>query len=205
VGVRWRPRAKWSVALGAERTETEFDSPLNRSNAGTAPVAEVRFRGPRLGFQVELADRSLEARQRSAFVPYDKLTGSASVTVGTANRVNGTLYGNRNLIYSLSSDYPYLTDQRLGFALGIGLGQRTLTSFFVESGDNQYVPFNPATQRRQEDVTSYGATINVRLARRISLGIQALRSEFDSNLPGADRSYSSVGTTLNLFGDLGGF
>ncbi len=208
VGVRWRPREPWSFALGAERTATEFDAmedPFDRSNTGTAPVGEVRFKGRRLDFQTELAARSLEARRGSTFVPFDGVTGNASITFGTENRLTGTLYGNRNLIYSISADYPYLTDQRLGFALGVGLGRRTQARFFVETGDNDYTAFDPAAPPRQEDVTSYGSTVTFRLARRVSLGIQALRSEFDSNLPGGDRSYTAVGTTLNLLGDLGGF
>jgi hypothetical protein len=35
----------------------------------------------------------------------------------------------------------------------------------------------------------------------VVLGIQALRSRYDSNLAGADRTYTSAGLTINLFGD----
>jgi hypothetical protein len=36
--------------------------------------------------------------------------------------------------------------------------------------------------------------------RSVNLEISAVRSEFDSNLPGADRSYTSVGTAVSLLG-----
>lgn len=201
VGLRWRPREAWTAAVGAERSATDFEhGPFDRSNEGTAPVAEVTFKGRRLSFGTDLAARSLSARRGSSFVAFDKVTGSAAVTLGTINRVSGTFYANRNLLYSLSQDYPYLTDQRLGFALDLGLGQRTQVHFFVENGDNLYTAFDPASPLRQEDVTSYGASTNVNVGHGIGIGLQAIRSEFDSNLPGADRSYVSVGTTVNLLG-----
>ena len=205
VGLRWRPRQQWVFALGAERSQTDFAGDvLDRSNAGTAPVAELEFRGRRLSVQTDLAFRSLEARRGAVFVPYDEVTGDVAVTLGNKRSLSATLYANRNLIYSLSPDYPYLTDERLGLAINVGLGGRTQAQVFAETGDNSYTAFQAGTQRRQEDVTSYGSSLAFRIAPRLSLGLQALRSEFDSNLPGGDRSYSSVGTTLNLLGDLSG-
>lgn len=201
VGLRWRPREPWTIALGAERSETDFDRDvLDRSNAGTAPVAEVRYKGRRSSFGLNLASRSLEARRGAAFVPYDKVTGSAAATLGTTNRLSGTVYGSRNLLYALARDYAYLTDERTGFVLGVGVGRRSQVSFFVETGNNDYTAFQAATLPRREDVFSYGASVNLRLSRQVSIGVQALRSEFDSNLPNDDRSYTSVGTTVNLFG-----
>lgn len=206
VGLRWQPREEWSVALGAERTETDFDrGVLDRSNAGTSPIAELRLDGRRVGLGVDLAARSLEANRGSAFVAYDGLTGRAAVTLGKQGRLSGTLYGDRNLLYSLSPDYAYLTDERVGFVLGLGVRQRTQVRFFAETGTNDYTAYHraaglPDAPRRQEDVTSYGVSTNLRIGRRASIGLQALRSEFDSNLPGDDRSYTTVGTTINLLG-----
>lgn len=206
VGLRWQPRDYWSVALGAERSETNFDrGVIDRSNAGTAPVAEFRFEGRRLGASLDVASRSLEARRGSAFVHYDGVTGVAAVTLGNQGRLSGTVYGNRNLLYSLSPDYAYLADERIGFVLGVGIRQRTQVRFFAETGTNDYTAYRalpglPEAPRRQEDVTSYGISTNLRVGRRASIGLQAIRSEFDSNLPGDDRSYTSVGTTVNLLG-----
>ena len=209
-GLRWQPREHWSVALGAERSETDFDrGVVDRSNAGTAPVAEARFEGRRLGLSLDVASRSLEARRGSAFVAFDGVTGGAAVVLGNQGRLSGTVYGNRNLLYSLSPDYAYLTDQRVGFLFNVGFRQRTQVRFFAETGTNDYtaygavpgaLPGRPEAPRREEDVTSYGAATNLRVGRRVSVGLQAIRSKFDSNLPGDDRSYTTVGTTVNLLG-----
>lgn len=208
VGLRWQPREHWSAALGAERTESSFERGLfDRSNRGTAPVAEARYEGRRLGFSLDLAARSLEAPRGSAFVPFDGVTGGAAVTLGSEGRVSGSLYTSRNLLYSLSPNYAYLLDERVGLALGVGIRQRTRVRFFAETGINDYTPYRglpgappgtPGAPRREEDITSYGVLTSLRLSRRASIGLQAIRLEADSNLPGGDRSYTTVGTTINL-------
>jgi hypothetical protein len=200
-GVRWRPDRLWVVALGAEHSEATFaHSLLDRSNTGTAPVAEVHFQGRRVGFQLDAADRSLTATRGAEFVPFHELTGSAALSLGSAARIGTTLYSSRNLVYSLSADYAYLQDERVGIALNAGFGQRTSGRVFVEGGHEIYTAFSPATPARREDVSSYGASLTVALHRGLTVGVQGLHSRFDSNLPGGDRTYTSVGVTVNLVG-----
>jgi hypothetical protein len=200
-GLRWRPRRRWSIALGAERSQVDFEGGVvDRSNSGTSPVAEVRFQGSGLRFQADVAARSLETRRGADFVPYDKVTGNAAVSIGSGGVLSGTLYTSRGLVYSVSSAYAYLDDERVGVALTVGLGGRVQLQLFTESGDNTYTPFAAGAPPRRDDVTSHGASLSFGLRRNLTLGLQALRSEFDSDLPGADRTYTSVGTTINLGG-----
>ena len=200
-GLRWRPSRRWSVALGAERSEVDFDrGALDRSNSGTSPVAEVSYLGRRLGFQVNAAARSLAARRGSDFVPYDKVTGKAAITLEPAGRLSGSLYASHDLVYSLFSSYAYLDDERVGVSAALGLGRRLQSRFFFERGTDTYTAFEAGTPRRQDDVTSYGASLKVTLTERLSLSLQGLRSEFVADTPGGDRSYTSVGTTINFGG-----
>jgi len=200
-GVRWRPNRQWSVGLGAERSEVHFiHESLNRSNSGTAPVAEARFQGRRVGFQLDAADRSLTSIRGSEFVPFHGLTGSAALTLGNTARISTTLYTSRNLVYSLSPDYAYLTDERLGAALNAGFGQHTTGRVFVEEGQDDYTAFATTTPARRETVSSYGADLTVTLRQGFSVGVQGVRSKFNSNLPGDDRNYTSVGLTIHLVG-----
>ena len=64
--MRWRPGPRWSVGLAGEHSEADFthQGAFDRSNSGDAPVAEVRFRGNRLGFQA--GRRGPLARPRAA-------------------------------------------------------------------------------------------------------------------------------------------
>lgn len=201
LGVRWRPEPRWSVALAEERSESDFthQGALDRSNSGTAPVVEIHFRGNHFGFQADAADRSLTARRGAELVPFHGVTGNAALDVGgQQTRASATLYSSRTLDYSLSPLYSYLTDERLGTALTVGFGQRTRGRVFVERGRNVYTAFSAVTPHRQDDVTSYGGSVIVELRRSLRLGIEGLRSRYDSNLPGAGRSYTSVGVTITL-------
>lgn len=198
-GLRWRPRRQWTVSLGAERSEVEFgDAAVDRSNEGTAPIAAVRFEGNRLHASADLAARSLEARQGALFVPYERVTGAAAVFLNAGGRVTPSVYFNRGLVYSLLPQYAYLEDERLGAALAIRGGRRTVGRIFAESGTHAYTPFSPLTPEREDDVFSYGAALSFGLSRRLSLEMSAARSSFDSNLPGADRSYTTAGLTISL-------
>lgn len=201
LGVRWRPERRWTVGVAGEHTESDFthQGALDRSNSGTAPLVEVRFRGNHLGLEAEAADRSLTARRGADLVPFHGVTGNAAITVGgEQTRAAATLYTNRTLVYSLSPVYSYFTDQRLGAALTVGFGQRTRWRVFVEGGRNDYTPFSPATPRRREDVSSYGGSLTFQLRPSLRLGIEGLRSHYDANLPGQSRTYSSIGATITL-------
>jgi hypothetical protein len=198
-GLRWQRSERWMVALGAERSEVEFDRvTVDRSNEGVAPVAEVRFEGNRLQARADVAFRSLEAREGSLFVPYDRVTGGAAVFVEASRLVTPSVYFNRGLIYSLFPQYAYLEDERLGAALDFDLGRRTRARVYAEQGTNSYTPFLPLTPRREDDVKAYGGLLEFGLTRWLALQMSATRSSFDSDIPGADRSYTTAGATITL-------
>ncbi|HEY0510703.1 MAG TPA: hypothetical protein VGH73_02285 [Thermoanaerobaculia bacterium] len=200
-GVRWRPDPQWSVGLGAERSQVDFlHGTLDRSNAGTAPVTEIRFQGLHVGFQADAAARSLAASRGAEFVPYHKVTGNAALLLGSEAHLGAMIYASRNLVYSLSPLYAYLDDQRLGTALTLRLGRRTRGRLFVEGGRNDYTAFAAGTPLRREDVSSYGGSLTFGLRGGLTLGVQGVRSQFSSNLAGGDHSYTSVGATVNLVG-----
>jgi hypothetical protein len=200
-GVRWHPDPQWSVALGAEHTQVDFlHGTLDRSNVGTAPMTEIRFQGLHVGFQADAAARSLEASRGAEFVPYHKVTGNAALLLGSEGHLGATIYTSRNLVYSLSPAYAYLDDQRLGTALTLRLGRRTRGRLFFEEGKNDYTAFSAGTPRRREDVSSYGGSLTFGLRGGLTLGLQGVRSQFNSNLAGGDHSYTSVGATINLVG-----
>jgi hypothetical protein len=200
-GLRWQPHDHWWIALGVESSRADFErTSLPRSNSGTSGLLQVHWQGHYVGFDGEIDNRSLEAQHGAAFVPLHKVTGNAAVILGTRNRLGGSIYTSRNLFYSLSSGYAYLEDDRVGAALLFNLGFRAGSRLFVETGKNRYTAFSPDIPRRSDDVFSVGGQIDYQLVRHVTLGIQVLRSRFNSNLPGEDRTFTSAGLTLNLLG-----
>src|SRR6185369_4217609 len=112
------------------------------------------------------------------------------------------LYGHRNLIYSILPQYPYLDDQRVGVSLHARLGHRARGSLYVEGGTDGFTASRlvAGAPDRRDDVTSFGGTLAVDLGRSASLVLTGVRSRFRSNLPGDDRTFTSLGVTVALLG-----
>ena len=202
-GVHWRPVEGWILGLGAEHSKVTFvdrrPGEPDRSNAGTAPVVEAIFDYDRLYVNVDLAARSLTATQGSDFVRYHKVTGLATVAYKT-DGPEVFVYGRRNLIYSLLLAYPYLDEERLGVSLHSRLGRRARGSLYLEGGTDSYTSSLPGTPSRSEAVLSYGGSVQLDVGRAAGLVLSGVRSRYNSNVPGGDRSFTSVGITVTLTG-----
>jgi hypothetical protein len=204
-GLHWYPRTGWLFGLGVEGSRADFDqSALDSSNKGTSPVLEATLDRPHIYFHLDLAARSLSATSGSRFVDYDGVTGSTSLNLVPRSSFQFWLYANREIVYSISPDYPYLQDERIGVALGTGLGSRLFFRAFAETGDDSYTAFSPAAPERTDDVTAYGSSMRFAITDDLGLSIQVTRLSFDSNLPGSDHSYTSGGLTFSLRGNLVG-
>jgi hypothetical protein len=203
-GVRWRPVTGWRFGLGVERSKASFldrrPGEPDRSNSGTAPVFEALYDHNRLLVNVDLAARSLTAARGSDFVRYDKVTGQAAVAYRTGAGPELFLYGHRGLIYSVLPQYPYLDEQRVGVSVHLRFGHRTGGSLYVEGGTDGATSSVPGVPDRKDDVSSFGGTFQVDLGHTAGIVLSGVRSRFRSNLPGGDRSFTSVGVTVALAG-----
>jgi hypothetical protein len=198
-GLRWRPRSGWTLGLGAERSQTDFDRrALDSSNAGTAPVLEMVIDRRQFFFQADVAARSLMARQGSSFVAFDRVTGGIGAAYLPRRTLQIWLYGNSNLIYSLSPSYPYLLDRRVGVALNLGAGERLVSRFFAETGTNDYTGYSGGVPDRSDKVRSYGGSLSFLATHRITLNAQVTRSLYRSNLHGNDRSFTAGGVSATF-------
>ncbi|HEV7787201.1 MAG TPA: hypothetical protein VGQ28_17805, partial [Thermoanaerobaculia bacterium] len=192
-GLRWQPHREWWVALGVEGSRADFDhTALPLSNSGTAPLLQIHFRNRYAGFDGEIDDRSLNAQRGADFVPFHKVTGNAGFLLGTQRR-GGSIYSSRNLVYALATGYAYIQDDRLGAALLMDFGFHTSGRLFAETGKNEYTAFSPDIPHRVDDVTSGGGQLNFNLGGQLVAGVQILRSRFNSNVPGGDRTFTSAG------------
>jgi hypothetical protein len=198
-GVRWRPIEGWTLGVGAERSQVDFDrSAADSSNAGTAPILELLVDRNRFFFLSDLAARSLEARQGSHFVAFDGVTGRVAAAVKLGPDLELWGYGNRNLVYSLSQFSPYLDDRRLGLAVAVALNRRILSRFYVETGEDRYISFSAADARRRDDISAVGGSVRFLITETVAMIAQVVHTRYDSNIAGADRSYTSGGVSLTL-------
>lgn len=205
LGVHWRPFTGLILGVGVERSRVDFSrqghsGEPDRSNAGTAPVFEAAYDHNRIFWNLDLAARSLEATQGSDFVRYHKVTGQASLAYRTAAGPELFFYGHRNLIYSIFPLYPYLDEERVGASLHFRLGHRSHGNLYAERGTDGYTASVAGAPNRKDDVTSFGGALQVDLGHAVSVTLSGVRSRFLSNLPGEDRSFTSLGVTVALAG-----
>ncbi|HEV3077235.1 MAG TPA: hypothetical protein VHB47_22625 [Thermoanaerobaculia bacterium] len=199
--LRWRP-GTWLIGLGAEHSDVTFadrqPGSVNRSNSGTAPVLEVSRLHGRLGFDVDLAQRSLTATRGSAFVKFDKTTGHATVSYEIARPVELFVYASRNLAYSVDPGYSYFDDLRHGASLHLSIGGRARLNVFGETGTLGYTAYLPGTPERHDDLVSFGGSFTVDVLRGVVVGLQGSRTRYNSNIPGAGRTLTLLGFTATL-------
>ena len=198
-GLRWRPVSGLTFGVGAARSDVDFERSLrDSSNSGTGPVLEVVLDRRRVFFQADLVARSLEAETGSRFVDFDGVTGGASASFELGQRVGVTAYGSRAIVYSLSETQPYMDDRRIGISTRIGLAERLSFRVFAETGTHRYVAFLPAAPRRSDDLSAIGGGLRFELPGALQIELSAVRTDFDSNLPGNDRTYTVGGVTATL-------
>jgi hypothetical protein len=184
--------------VGVEHSDVDFDPGSgDRSNNGTAPILLLAYEGSSLFLTADLAFRSLEPKGDSGFVDYDDLSGQFQVSWRTLGRLEPQLFANRDLVYSFTEEWAYFEDTSGGVGLKAALTRWANLRVFVETGDADYTAFDPAGVRRVDDYDAWGVDVTLRLDRlRIHLG--GTRTDYDSNLRGADRTISVFRSSVSF-------
>lgn len=197
-GLELRFRERLRVAAGAERSEVDFLEPgHDRSNSGTSPLLEWGYQGPRLDITGGVAFRSLEPEGGSEFVPFDETTGQIQATWTPRWRLSYSVYGSRNLVYSLEEDVSHFLSDRFGAAITARIGQESSVSLFGETGVHDYATA-AAALAREDDFTAYGTRLSLSLRERVRLNVGVSRSEIESPIPGLDRSLTVVQSSIEI-------
>jgi hypothetical protein len=204
-GVRYRPRERWSFTLGLEWTETDLLSEeRDLSSSGEATTAGVVYTGPKFFLSTRAAFHSLEPEGDSAFPATDVTTYDAQLGV-EGNRLRPVLYGRRTLSLAISEGYSHFETEAVGLRTELSLGHRTRVGLFAETGRSDFTALDPAVPPREDDLFSFGGELGLTLGRSFQVRLGGYRTEFDSNLPGQDRTVTvfSTGVTLGLLGEDG--
>ncbi len=191
-GLTYEPRPRWQLRAGVEWTEAKFDADSrDLSNTGTAPLFGIRYQGPKVTASVEAQRRKLEAADGSEFVDTDVTTYSGEL-LAKGTRLSVSVYGRRTLSFALADDYTHFQTDLVGVTASADLGRRTTFQVFAETGQEDFEPARPGVPSRQDDVNSYGGELTMTLWRSARLHLGGSESTFDSNLPGLDRTLTTV-------------
>lgn len=203
-GVRYRPRDRWSFGVGMEWTEAAFaNEERDLSSSGEAPLVEVRYDGPRFAASAHAERRRLEPLDASSAFPESETTTAGLQLVLKGNRISPSIYARRTLALAVTPGYADIVQDVTGLSTSIRLGHRTELRVFGETGTLDYRPITAEVPDREDELTSYGGEIGLRLGRSLTFTVGGYRADLDSDLPGFDRSITRFGTgvTLGLGGD----
>ena len=197
-GLRVELPGDWIVGAGVEQSEVSFLDPSNDlSNSGTAPYVEMDRVGGRADLAFDVAFRSLRRDGSSTFEPLDEVTGSAELIYHLRPTLDLAVTGSRLVIYSVNEDFSYSLSQRTGLELRKRF-RRTGLDLFYEVGDLEFAVTEGQAFRRVDDYTGWGGKLDIDLWKRTSLQLGATVTDFQSNLPGFDRSVTRWTTNLSI-------
>lgn len=197
-GLRYRPRERWSFGAGMEWTETRLPGDgRDLSNTGEAPVVEVTYTGPKFSLSTQAAFRTLEPEGDSDFPETETTTYGAELGID-GNRLSPVLYARRTLSLAISEGYSHFETEVVGLSTDLRLGHRTGLRAFGETGRSDFTALDPGVPPREDDHLSYGIELGLRFGRGLNLTVGGHRSEFDSNLPGEDRTLTVITTGIDL-------
>ena len=202
-GLSYEPRPRWQLRAGVEWTEADFDADSrDLSNSGTAPLLGIRYEGPKLTASIEAQQRTLEAKDGSEFVDTDVTTYQGQL-LAEGNKLSASIYGRRTLTFALDEDYTHFQTDLVGVTASANLGRRTNLRVFAETGQEDFEAARPGVPARQDDVTAYGGELTMSLWRSARLHLGGSESQFDSNLPGRDRTLTTIraGISFGIGGD----
>jgi hypothetical protein len=202
LGVRYRTRDDWLLGLGVEESKAEFDDPtLDRSNSGTSPYFEITIPANRFLVSGDVVFRDLERDGPSSqFAEFRGVSGNLTLVLGNErSRISPAFYARRQLAYTVAQvGSSYLVDERFGLRAGFPLGRRLRLTGFAETGTNDYE--SPEGLTRNDDVTAYGGDLGIQLGSRLSISVGYSSQDYESNLPGLDRTIDALRAGITLRG-----
>ena len=199
LGVGFTLPRGFEIGVGFEGSDVSFDpGPSDRSNSGLSPLILMRYEGSSLSLNADMAFRSLEPEgSGSRFVDYDGTTGHFQVGWETMGRLQLQLFGGRDLVYSFSDLWAYFEDSSIGIGLLGGLNSWASARFFVETGENDYTPFDSTGPNRKDDYLAWGGNVDFDFDW-IRVYLQVSRTSYDSNYPGADRDLTIWSSSISF-------
>lgn len=187
----------WRFEIGYADTSADFaEGARDLSNSGSVQLASVGLERPRFGFRLDFAFEEREADGGSDFGRFDDTTGNFAVLLKPSTSVDVLGYVRRALVYSTDSRYTVFLEERQGARINFNL-DRVGLGLFGEIGEDDFEVTSPVVPDRIDDVTAYGAELEIKF-REVSLGVRAIRTDYESGSREFDRDVTSVQFNVEL-------
>jgi hypothetical protein len=203
--IRYRPSESVRISGGYEWTRADFVyNPSIYDNTTRSVIGDVYYDRGKLFAHLSGGYMQGSPAHGSTVPPFSGFIGSASLSYSLLRPLNVGGYATRYLTYG--QDSPYYVSTRYGASLTVKVGWRLNLQGFGYLGTDSYstptsVP-GVGLVDRVDDVTGYGAGLNLQLTSRAQLQFLATEEQYNSNVPGVDRSYFRWTVSLSLGGNL---
>lgn len=202
VGVRRKVGPRLLVGVSYEQGDLAFVNEGELRDAkSTGVMGSAWLAKSRLDVNVYLGYRDFQPKAGSSFVPWNGPSGGGTVSYALSRLFSLGVFGRSTLIASLYADSAVYDERRAGVTLGVSPRWATV-SVTYETGANRYVAptVQPdgASVTRNDDVTTIRGGIRGRIGKLLTIGIDATRDDYTSNIPGFDRSIFTIGTTVGF-------
>jgi glycosyltransferase len=195
-GLRVAFSRKLLAALNYERSESTYvRSGARRDHHSDGVLLSLISRpGNRLGAEVYAGVRSFRD-SGSSFPARTGLSGGASLSYRVTRHVGVQVFGRSSVVDSLSETSAYFVEDRVGGGMFATLRRFSFTAAY-ETGRNKYE--SAGGPARRDDVQTVLGFATVPLYKSLNLRVDGSRSQYTSNVPGADRSVYRIGTTVTF-------
>ena len=182
LGLRYRSPRDWWIGGSVEDTATDFpDDARNLANSGTAGLFDLGYEGARFNTRLRLELRSLEPREGSDFVDLETTTGYLE-TGWKLHRIAGlSIYGRRQLGYSVRSENSSILSERGGVRLDLDLRGANL-ELAAEVGEDAFEAIDATAAERVDEVAAVGAVLSFDVSKLLRVRLGAIYTDYDSNV-----------------------
>ena len=203
-GIRYLISEDVSVGFAAEGTFADFQiTPALRNNNSNAYLATVQFHRQRLYLNLVGGYREGHGVDTNYFPKYSTGVGSFFASYFPISWLELQSYGHRSIRYSITIQNPYYFENRIGGKINIQVASRILLTGYGQTGPNNY----PRPQlvdgelvKRRDESLQYGGGFSVLMWRPLVLTGRVIRSEYDSNIPTNNRSYTRYTAMVSFSG-----
>jgi hypothetical protein len=199
-GIRYRFSSALSVALGYEKTLTEFVFvPELNDNQSDAYLLNLRYDRPRFYLNLSGGYRQGKPYNGSSFASYSTPTGGYFVSYYLTRTVELQAYGDRRVTYGLL--VPQFLQTRYGGGINFTVHPNVVLRALGVWGTNGYsstTAGGTVTPGRTDKTIDYGGGVSATIFRNIVWTTYATESKFQSPLPGLDRDVFRVLTSFSF-------
>lgn len=196
-GIRLRSRRGWSVGVGFQQSDGEFDDGArNLSYESEGVTFDLQAAVRRFTLDLRAEQAQLTPKAGSKLEAIDETLGQVRLGFEPPGRIGWELYGDRQRSFSVFSTRSLIVTQEQGIRIFFDLGSWNLR-LLGGTGSLETEGIGGAADQ-SDDYDVVGVSVGFTVAKYGTLQVNALQRRYDVGLLGSDREVTTVGLSIQL-------